>query len=313
LTKKKAQLPNPLYALIEHSLDLIAVVDEHGTINFQSPSIERILGYSPQELIGKNAFEFIHPEDRTRVRAEFERARRVPGPTLFVEYRFLHKNESWRVLESVGSVFTTADGGEVGIVNSRDITDHRALQEQFRHAQRIATLGRLASSIVHEFQNALQVMVGNLDFILESNAPSTILPELEGIKKAGDIAMALARQLLNLASTTISSPQRLDAHTTIASLSTMLRHVVGRQIKIETSLNAGDATILARFGVLDQILVNLVTNAFALRVSRAHHKGHNGHNGPISKSLCVLRVHCGDYVVLKNASRVPSRPGRNVL
>jgi PAS domain-containing protein len=111
---------NPLYpALIENSLDLITVLDNRGTITFHSPSVERILGYSPLELLGTSAFD----------------ARYRPC-----------------VLESIGSVVEGADGVAVGIVNSRDITNHRSLQEHFRRAQQAAALGRFTASIVHEFR-----------------------------------------------------------------------------------------------------------------------------------------------------------------
>jgi PAS domain S-box-containing protein len=254
---------NPLYAaLIEHSLDLITVVDSEGTITFHSPSVERILGYSPVELLGTSGFDLVHPDDVRRVREEFDRAWRSSDPTPFVDYRIRHKNGSWRVLESIGRTVAGADGVVVGIVNSRDLTNHRALEEQFRRAQQAAVLGRFTASIAHEFRNALQVILGNLDFIIESEtAPDILQPELQGIKRACHTATTLTRQLLDFGSERAPALQLVDVNETIATLSTMLQHLVGRDIRVVTALEAEDAVILSRAGALDQILVNLASNA----------------------------------------------------
>ncbi len=254
---------NPLYpALIEHSLDLITVLDRKGTITFHSPSVQRILGYSPLELLGTCAFDYIHPDDLPRSIAEFDRGWQTGGPTPFVDFRFKHKDGSWRVLESIGSVVRGADGVEIGVVNSRDITNHRSLEEQFRRVQQAAALGKFTAAIVHEFRNALQVILGNLDFILESEtAPDILQPELQGIKRACNIATLLARQLLDFSREHVPTLQLIDVNQTIGSLSTMLQHLVGRDIIVHTQLEADDAVVLARSGAIDQILVNLASNA----------------------------------------------------
>jgi PAS domain S-box-containing protein len=256
-------LSNPLYpALIENALDLITVLDERGTITFHSPSVQRLLGYSPVELLGCCAFDFVHPDDQDRVRAEFDRAWSVSGPSPFVEYRFRHKDGSWAVLESVGRVCTTGDGTRVGIVNSRDLTSHRSLQEQMRRQQQVATLGRFTSTIVHEFRNALQVILGNLDFILESaTAPPTLHPELYNIQRAGRMAEVLAQQLLEFSRDSRAAVELVDVHRTLAALATTVQHLVGREVVVSTVLRAEDDLVLARRGVLDQIVYNLASNA----------------------------------------------------
>jgi PAS domain S-box-containing protein len=256
-------LSNPLYpALIENALDLITVLDERGTITFHSPSVQRLLGYSPLELLGCCAFDFVHPDDLTRVREEFDRAWSAGGPSPFVEYRFRHKNGSWALLESVGSVVITEDGARVGIVNSRDITSHRSLQEQMRRTQQIVTLGRFTTTIVHEFRNALQVILGNLDFILDSaTAPSTLHPELYSIQRAGRMAEVLAQQLLEFTRDSRPAVELVDMHRTLQALATTVQHLVGREIVVTTQLRAEDDLVLARRGVFDQIIVNLASNA----------------------------------------------------
>ena len=255
-------LPDTTYAaLIENSFDLLAAVDSRGTLTFQSPSAERILGYKPEELVGRDAFSLIHPDDRSRVTTQFDIAWRTPGPTRVGEYRFLHKRGGWRLLESVASVVPTLHGSRIGIVNSRDVTDQRTLKDQLCQVERVAALGRIASSVVHEFNNALHVMVLNLDFILESQPGATVLPELEGMKRAAELARGLAARVLEHSRASGAAPQRVDVNASIASLIRVLQRLAGPNIVLATNLRADMAVVLARFGVLDQILVNLVGNA----------------------------------------------------
>lgn len=109
-------------AFIERSSDLVSVVDEAGEIQYLSPAVERMFGYTPAELIGANAFEYFHPDDRERVRDEFaEMIESTDAVTEHVEYRFRHADGSWRWVETVGSNETESviDGF---VLTTRDIS-----------------------------------------------------------------------------------------------------------------------------------------------------------------------------------------------
>lgn len=121
--------------LIENISDVITILKEDGTISYQSPSVEHVTGYKPEELIGRNVFELIYPEDLQRVLDTFNEGIRNPESTKSVEYRFLHKNGSWIFLESIGmSIHDNIEPGIV-IVNSRDITDRRRAEEALRERE----------------------------------------------------------------------------------------------------------------------------------------------------------------------------------
>ena len=109
--------------LIENSSDVATILDADGINRYQSPSIERVLGYEPEGLIGSSAFDRIHPEDVGRVRAVLGAAAASPGTTHVVEFRYRHRDGSWRVLEATGRTMLP-DSAEAGvIVNSRDVTE----------------------------------------------------------------------------------------------------------------------------------------------------------------------------------------------
>jgi two-component system, cell cycle sensor histidine kinase and response regulator CckA len=125
-----------LFRLIsENAADLIAVVDMHGNRVYNSLSYERVLGYSPEELKNSSSFEQIHPEDRERVKEAAEEARRS-GIGQPMEYRFRHKDGTWRVLESTASVIRNSEGEpEKIVIVNRDITERKRAVEAFQRAE----------------------------------------------------------------------------------------------------------------------------------------------------------------------------------
>ncbi len=121
-------------SLIENALDIITILNSDGTIRYESPSIERVLGYKPEDLIGKSAFAFIHPEALPIIMNVLSQAWEAPGMTASLEFRFRHKDGSWRLLEAVGKnlIKDPVIGGAV--INSRDITERRRAEEQRRES-----------------------------------------------------------------------------------------------------------------------------------------------------------------------------------
>ncbi|MEI9962241.1 MAG: PAS domain S-box protein [Limisphaerales bacterium] len=85
-----------LRTLTENSLDILTVLSREGVIIYKSPSVEKVLGYEPKELIGQNVFNLVHPEDMERVMREFQMALAQPEKIAKVQYRYRHKDGSWR-------------------------------------------------------------------------------------------------------------------------------------------------------------------------------------------------------------------------
>ena len=123
-----------LFQLIsENAADMIALVDSDGSRLYNSPSYQKILGYSPEELKATNATEQIHPDDRSRVAQAAEKAR-SGGQSECLEYRIRHKDGSWRTLESTARAIPSAGGqtDKLVIVN-RDITDRKRAEDLLVH------------------------------------------------------------------------------------------------------------------------------------------------------------------------------------
>ncbi len=112
-------------ALVEQSSDVITVLDLDGRIQFENPSVERLLGYARHELDGRIAFEFVHPEDLPTVTKKFELLVQGPGTPQMAEFRFRHKDGSWRSFEGIGRTIKDLDGRSRVIANLRDITERK--------------------------------------------------------------------------------------------------------------------------------------------------------------------------------------------
>ncbi|MEJ2697654.1 MAG: PAS domain S-box protein [Candidatus Sulfobium sp.] len=123
------------YSLIQNSSDSITILEEDGTVSFVTPSVERMTGYAPDELIGRNAFLLVHPDDLSMVEEAFAKVMRNPHVPLTAQYRFRHKNGSWSVIESTGS--NQLDNPHVSgiVINSRDVTEREKILEALRESE----------------------------------------------------------------------------------------------------------------------------------------------------------------------------------
>jgi len=133
-------------SLVQNSSDIIALLETDGKIAYVSPSIERILAYPPEELIGKNAFELVHPEDLQKVMDTFSRMMQNVDLTVSTEFRFRHKDGSWRILEASGSNQLSNRAIGYVVINSRDITERRETEERTQVINKLLRLFAQTSS-----------------------------------------------------------------------------------------------------------------------------------------------------------------------
>lgn len=160
LTATLSESESKFRSLVHNSSDAIAIVKADGTVTYASPSSESVLGFSPQELEGKNVFDFIHPDDLSSAIAPFRASLTNPDKTQVSEYRFQHKDGSWRYLESRSNFSPTALHSTGIVITSCDITKRKQAEADILHAlkkeQELNELkSRFVSMVSHEIRNPL--------------------------------------------------------------------------------------------------------------------------------------------------------------
>ena len=244
--------------IIETSQDLIHVTDSYGRLVRISPSATAVLGYRPEEMQGRLAGEFIHPEDLEAVRDAMRAARRGRGGGRF-RCRYIHKDG--RVVSLLWSgVWSERDRRYYFI--GRDMTDYDRTEEQLRRSQRMEAIGQLTGGVAHDFNNILMVILANVEALEEDEKLDPRLRDrVDGIGDATERAADLTRQLLAYSRKQALRPQRTDINELIATTAKLLRRTLGAEIEIESVLaeDLWDAEIDG--AQLESALVNLALNA----------------------------------------------------
>lgn len=126
------QLEEYFRSLIENAPDMIVTLDANATIQYVSPSTERVLGYSPDMLLGKNVFDIVHPDDVTRATNTFSEGIQTPDYTTTMELRVKHSDGSWHDVELVGKNLLHDSSVESVVINYRDITEKKLTEDEIR-------------------------------------------------------------------------------------------------------------------------------------------------------------------------------------
>ncbi|MFN0165743.1 MAG: PAS domain S-box protein [Bryobacteraceae bacterium] len=189
-------------SLIENASDLIVILDEAGCVQYASPSVERILDVRAEEIFGKTAFEFIHPDDRDWVREtfSFQLEHGSSAPQRF-DCRMRRRDGSWRVMEAIGRNLLEDAAVRGYVCNLRDITDRKKAQDDLRQANEtlrtliqtspLAIIAFDRGSMITKWNSAAERMFGwNEDEVLATRPP--FIPE-DRVEEAGELFNTLAQ------------------------------------------------------------------------------------------------------------------------
>ena len=157
-----------LQELFRNSRDIIVVFDKNGIFQYISPSLTSITNYRDSDLIGKSCFEFIHPDDQKMVINDFSELVTGENDGIATEFRFRKADGSWIHLEALGNNCLDNPAINGIIINARDITLRKRMEDHLLQAHKMQAIGTLAGGIAHDFNNLLMGIQGYISLMLLS-------------------------------------------------------------------------------------------------------------------------------------------------
>ena len=244
--------------IFESSLDLILVTDGMGNFIQVSPSVTKILGYRPEDMVGCSAVDFIHPDDLESTRQEMRAARRGQQMRSF-EARYPHKDGHAVTLEWLGS---WSEPVRRHFFIGRDLTEKQASEAHLRQAQKMDAIGQLTGGVAHDFNNILTVITGTIGILAEAVEDR---PELASIARliddAAERGAQLTKHLLAFARKQPLQPVEIDVNSLILEAGKLLHPTLGEQIEISPKLEQNAWPALVDPSQLTTAVLNLALNA----------------------------------------------------
>jgi len=256
-------------SLVESAIDIVAVLDAAGRFLYVSPSVERVLGYRPSELLGRLSLDLIAPADRAIVAEVYAAALGAPGEAHGVTCRLQHKQGGTVSIQSRGSVLITPDGQKHGLLNMRDVSaeqraeaEKQQLELELARAQKLRTLGTLAGGVAHDFNNVLTPILGSAELARATlPAHSSARQHIDNVIAAAERAKQLVERVLAFARKSDVKRRAVDLPGAVKDALALLRTSLPRNVHVSTQLDEQAGSVLADPIELFQVLLNLGTNA----------------------------------------------------
>ncbi|MBW2041055.1 MAG: MEDS domain-containing protein [Deltaproteobacteria bacterium] len=248
--------------------DLIYTQDLEGRFLSFNQALLHILGYTPEELIGRPASDFMKPELKLLYRSEYLQKILEEGRCQGVTIYFA--KDGRKIYLEYRSVLVKPEGQAPYISGiARDVTEKmlserkiKGLEEQILHSKKMQAIGTLAGGIAHDFNNILGIILGNAELALEDVVEKDpVRHHLEEIQTASLRARDVVKQLLSFSRKTEHERKPLRLSPLIKESLKLLRASIPADIAIETRLDETAATVLTDPGQIHQVLINLCTNA----------------------------------------------------
>jgi PAS domain S-box-containing protein len=260
-------------ALIEKGRDIIAVLSRDGVTMYQSPSVERVLGYTPAEMVGKHAIDFVHPDDRERVTEVVSKTLATPDATASAEYRVQARDGSWREVECTVTNALNDPAVDGVLFNSRDVTERKQAEQMQKEKLAADAANQAKSSFLanmsHELRTPLNAILGYSEMLqeeAEDKGQQDFLPDLGKIHAAGTHLLELINAVLDISKIEAGKMELYLETFSVAKIAQDVTSIIlpltqknGNQLITTVSEDAG--TMHADLTKVRQSLFNLLSNA----------------------------------------------------
>jgi PAS domain S-box-containing protein len=246
--------------LMQYANDAIFIVDPSGPVLEVNAQAEAMLGQRSIEIVGRRYIDLVTPASHDDAVDHFRRI--LNGEAVHALDIHLRRSDGRQVCADVSASVVPLRGQPLVLAIARDVTERNRLERQFQQAQKMEAIGQLAGGVAHDFNNLLTVILGYGEVLLETlPADDPRRQDVEEIRKAGQSAASLTRQLLAFSRKQILEPVVLDLNAVLANMDRMMGRLIGEDIELIIRLEPELGRAKADAGQLEQILVNLAVNA----------------------------------------------------
>jgi PAS domain S-box-containing protein len=249
--------------LMDSFPDLVIALDIEGRYTFVSPQILDILGFRPEELIGKRMGGRTDPSDRTAMLDMFDDLIYKRLSEGQIEYRTQHKNGAWRVFRASARPLHDETGSIIGVIASaRDITEQQKLQQQLIQSERLAAMGQMIAGVAHELNNPLTAILGVTELLRDQSSDENATRQLDLAHRQARRAAHIVQSLLVFSRP--STPRNTLLHLPDLLLRTLQLHehsLRANQIHVDLAARPDLPTVLGDSNQLTQVFLNLIVNA----------------------------------------------------
>ena len=250
-----------LQSLVQTSPVAIIALDLEGNVKSWNSAAERIFGWTETEVIGQR-IQIIPDSEWDGFYSSLDITRRAGTYTDFETTRLRKDGSLIHVSLSAAPLVDGKGNINGSVAVMADITERKHLEDQFRQAQKMEAVGRLAGGVAHDFNNLLTAIIGYSQLVLARlHRDDQMRKEIEEIESAGQRAAGLTNQLLTFSRRQVLQPQVLDLNAIVADLAKMLQRLIGEDIVLATSLAPGIGFVQADRGQIEQIIMNLAVNS----------------------------------------------------
>ncbi len=233
---------------------------------YHSPRWKNILGYEGDEIAGnfKEWESRVHPDDYQKVMAAGKAYEEGRAPSFEIEYRLRHKDGDYRWVLTRGACLRDSEGRAYRMAGSlTDITERKKLEQQLLQSQKMESVGILAGGVAHEFNNLLTAISGYGQMLQESIPVDDDVSQesIGNVLKAAERAAELTRGLLAFSRKQVISPRPVHIGTLISNAGKLIQRIIGEDIEFSTLFSGEDLLVKAGTGQIEQVLMNLATNA----------------------------------------------------
>jgi len=259
LAEKEARLR----ILVETIPDMIWLKDVDGRYLSCNKMFEQYFGAKESDIVGKTDYDFIVKELANFIRANDNKAMAAGKPTSTMDWITFASDGHRVLLNTIKTPMFDAEGKLLGVLCiGRDITEYQKLEEQLRHAQKMESIGTLAGGIAHDFNNILSAIIGYGHVtLMKMPKDDPLRMNIEHILESADRAAALTQSLLAFSRKQIIDRKPVDLNKILNKVEKFLVRVIGEDVEVHMALEKTTLTLFADAGQLEQVFMNLATNA----------------------------------------------------